>query len=475
MRYTKLYLTLSYLDKLEIKKLNDFLSSPYFNKSKILYQLFTIIEPILLKNTEYDKIPDKQFFWKKIYKTEKYDDARFRKLCSDLYALVLDFVRQRGVDNDFIISNWATLKGLQNLDMKKMFAPVSSRIDDKMASLNKNSLDFYLLSYLVETEKYQMFEYDLNRTQKSNIEDINRNLDLYFYINKLIYLNKVNSQKKLMKIDYDLQNIDGVLDLINHTDYVHNPIIKILNTVIESINHPDEVMVFDKLVNLLKEYTPVLNRDDIEGYYTYCLNYCTEKGNKGNLEFWSKFIIIVKLMIANDLLLQNGKLSPWRYKNIVTVGLREKDFVFVEDFINTYKDFLDDDLRENAVTYNTALLRFYQKKYNKVIELLRDVEYEDISYNVGSKNMLLSVYYETDEIEPLYYLFESFRAFLNRNKELSVTVRTGYLNLIKFTKKLTKIKFGDASEIEKLENEINAAQGVMSKNWLLEKVKELKV
>ncbi|MEM6317653.1 MAG: hypothetical protein AAF960_08280, partial [Bacteroidota bacterium] len=131
------------------------------------------------------------------------------------------------------------------------------------------------------------------------------------------------------------------------------------------------------------------------------------------------------------------------------------------------------EFRENAVTYNTATLYFYQKKYDKVIQLLNQVEYEDLAYNLNSKLMLIAVYYETDEIEPLYSLFESFRVYLNRKKEITQDHKKFYTNFIKFTKKLTKVIPGDKRVIDKLKSEIGETKGIANLKWLKEKIAEL--
>ncbi|MBK8563254.1 MAG: hypothetical protein IPN76_07880 [Saprospiraceae bacterium] len=87
--------------------------------------------------------------------------------------------------------------------------------------------------------------------------------------------------------------------------------------------------------------------------------------------------------------------------------------------------------------------------------------------------MLLSTYYETDEIEPLYSLMDSFRTFLNRHKDISSAKRKPYLNLIKFTKQLTRIAPGDKKELEKLKKEVEETKDISSLNWLREKIAEL--
>src|SRR5690606_2223412 len=121
-------------------------------------------------------------------------------------------------------------------------------------------------------------------------------------------------------------------------------------------------------------------------------------------------------------------LTPWSFKNIVTNGLRLSEFDWVEKFIHDYSSRLDEKHRENAVTFNLAQLFFYKKDYPKVISHLSQVEYEDITYNLNSKTLLMASYFELDELEALNSLLDTFRVYLNRNKKIPATRRKHYLN-----------------------------------------------
>ena len=168
-----------------------------------------------------------------------------------------------------------------------------------------------------------------------------------------------------------------------------------------------------------------------------------------------------------------GKIDPFHFKNIVTAGLRLYEFDWVEEFIHQYNQLLDEKFRDNAVTFNLAQLYFYKKDYPKVISQLSQVEYDDMIYNLNSKTLLMASYYELDEIEALGSLLDSFRVYLSRNKELPATRRKHYLNTIGIVRKLSKLTPGDTKEIEKLKAEVENTQGVVSKNWIMDKLASL--
>jgi hypothetical protein len=122
------------------------------------------------------------------------------------------------------------------------------------------------------------------------------------------------------------------------------------------------------------------------------------------------------------------------------------------------------------VNYNSATLYFYQKNYDKALDFLRDVEYENTTYNLNAKTMLLAIYYETEEDIALDSLFDSITAYLNRHKELPVTAQQAFRNLVSFTRRLTRLLPGDQKALNQLKNDLAEKKYVASRPWLEEKI-----
>jgi hypothetical protein len=70
-------------------------------------------------------------------------------------------------------------------------------------------------------------------------------------------------------------------------------------------------------------------------------------------------------------------------------------------------------------------------------------------------------------------LLESFRVYLNRNKEIPSARKTNYKNLIKFTKKLLGLPPSDNKRLIQLKQEVESTKNIASRDWLLEKIAEL--
>jgi hypothetical protein len=166
-------------------------------------------------------------------------------------------------------------------------------------------------------------------------------------------------------------------------------------------------------------------------------------------------------------------LSATTFRNIVHIALRVNEFLWTENFIHDYATYVDDKYRNNAVEFSLARLEFYRKNFDKVLQHLHKVSYDDVWYNLNVKSIMILAYYELDEYDALESLLQAFRMYIKREKSLSDDRKNHYLNLIKFTGALMRLNVRDQDKLIRLKQEVSEAKGVVSKPWLLEKIDEL--
>ena len=129
--------------------------------------------------------------------------------------------------------------------------------------------------------------------------------------------------------------------------------------------------------------------------------------------------------------------------------------------------------RKTQSPITLAKVYFYQQEYEKVIEKLREVEYEDRVYALGSKLMLLRTYYELGEFIALDSLIDSFRIYLRRDQKISRDVKQQYMNVLRFVKKLSKVRPRDIDALQKIKIQVEKCNALAAKKWVLEKIEEL--
>ncbi|MFN7115317.1 MAG: hypothetical protein ACK4TA_00875 [Saprospiraceae bacterium] len=415
---------------------------------------------------------EKDHIWKILIPEDPYDDVRFRKYCSDLLKLIENFIAQQVYEEKTITRADYLLEAIKKRKLNRFYSGTVKEIHRTFEQTTHRSSEFYLNQFLISKSK-DAYESEFDRSIKRNIEEINEYLNQFFFSEKLRYYCTVLDQKYTKTYSYDLKFIQEVIDHIEKNDYSHIPSISVYYQVFLALHNDQNLDHYYKLKDLLEKNGLKFPQEEAVKMYEFATNYCIDKINKGDQKFQRELFDLYKDIINKEILLLEGMLSPWYFRNIITIALRLGENEWTEQFILQYKDKLPEEMKKNAVTYNLAQVYFYQKRYDDVKVLLQEVEFDDFSYNLNSKAMLLAIYYETDEIEPLFSHFESFRTYLNRHKDIPSDRRQNYANLIKFTKKLTKIIPGDKKAIQKLKQELEVTKNVVSRNWLLQKVAEL--
>jgi SMC interacting uncharacterized protein involved in chromosome segregation len=87
----------------------------------------------------------------------------------------------------------------------------------------------------------------------------------------------------------------------------------------------------------------------------------------------------------------------------------------------------------------------------------------------------MQIYYELNYIEEAYNLMDTYKRFLVNNKNVSQSFREWNVNFVKFYQFLLNYKTGkNKIRLDEIEKQIKDIPNVASKNWLEDKVKELK-
>ncbi len=471
MQNNKLFNILSYLDKSEIVRCRKYIHSPYYNNSDSLAELFEQFLSLLEKDS--DKLP-KEKIWKKLYGSEDYDDVRFRKLCSDLLKLVEGFLAQQIYEENPIRQATHLIEAVARKRMAKLYntaMKTARRLSERQHLMPANH---YYYEYQIEKNYFDILSHTEKRQQKTNVENIVNNLDRFYLAEKLKYYCSVLSYQYQVSHEYKLLFIDEIINHINTYDYSDVPSIDIYYKVYLTQTNTQDIEHYHALKIALEKNAALFPKNEAYELYTYALNYCARKVNLAQSQFLREYLETFQDLLSKNIIdFSDEEHGPWHFKNVISMAVRMGDYVWTENFINNYKDQLPDVSKDNAVSFNMAQLYFYKKDWGKVIKYLHQVEYEDMTYNLNSKIILLCTYFELDEIEPMYSLMEAFRVYLQRNNKLPAQRRRNYLNYIRFLKKLAKLMPNDEKQKADFLLELEETPGVVSKEWLKNKVKEI--
>lgn len=474
MNDSKFYKFLKSLNNKELRKFRKYLESPYFNTNQTLLALFSVFENHLLDAKS--SLLQKETVWDFIYPNESFDYDRLRKLLHVLMVLGEDFLAQLAYDDN---SAHRVHYLLQMLHRKEMDEFIHSTIQSGLTILkkenNRNGTYYYDL-YSIEKYKYILENIESARVkklniQKLNISEIDGHLNHFYFSEKLKYYCLLLSWSKMTNVDLEVTLIPEIVSKIANSKLMEIPAIAIYYQIYLTFIDPTDESHYFNLKNLIKNQLHLFPQEEARDIMNSAINYTIQKQNQGLLKFSLENFELWKEALKRNVVLINDELSPWSFKNIVTLALRLNEYEWTEHFIKDYGIKINKEFRENAINYNQAILFFYKKEYNKAIPLLQKVQFDEINYGLGAKALLLATFYELDEFDALDSFYESFKIFVNRNKNITDDIKKSYIQLIKLTKLLTESN-SDKLKLQKIKNEIQNSQAT-SKKWLLEKVDEL--
>lgn len=474
MENSKFFALLQEMSPTERNALLKFLNSPYLNPNE---KLAVLGERILdLFRLRPDNIPDKHTIWQDCFPNTPFKDETWRRYLNQLVNLVELFYSIENIKSDDLASTYHALDQSANRFKKKMLKHSSEKYE-KLYRFNQYfSVKKTIFAYLAESLLYKHIHENDVRYKESNLKRVIYLLNSLYYSEYLKQIShaKTRDWEHGFHAEFHLNFIDQAIS--SEPDiFEKHPAILIYKKILISIEDKENIENFNTLRKLITEYVHLFDPLDGKTLYEWLINFCIIKINRGESHFLKELFEIYKEFVMSDLILEDGILHDYNFKNIVIIGLRLKEFQWVEYFIETYGSKLPPAKKESAISYNLAQYNFYRKNFSAVLDLLREVDYDDLTYNTGAKAILMATYYELDELEPLYSMFDSFKVYLNRKQnKIPDHFRKEYLNFIKFLKQLIDLRPGDQKAIEQFQAKLKSTGNVASFNWLLQKSEELK-
>lgn len=462
----------------DLNRFRRYLASPYFNENEELVQLFdllneTIRNEALQKNG--DHATAKKQLWRQIFGRKAYNDAHMRRLISELIRHTLSFLALERWQQQPTEAQLHLLPLLEDPKYDLHFAGVVRQIEGFQEKSNLRDIPFHYKKFLLEERQYQQIEKaDRSPEMLKKLELADYHFNCHYISQKLKHYCEALGYGNFLSTEVQIDFPTNFLNWVEQSAYLQEVSVRVYFLISKMLLQPTEESFFQQLKSLLAKEGHCFGRVELKSLYIHLMNYCIDtKINVGRTEYFAQLFEIFRTLLERDILLENGVLAPQDYKNIITVGLQVKEFDWVENFIRSYTEKLPPADQENAKTYNLAKVFFQQAQYDKVIEQLREVEYQNLNYALGGKLMLLKTYYELNEYLALDSLADSFRIYLRRNKLISKDVRQQYLNVLRFVKKLSNIRPGDEAALAKMRRQINDCKALADKSWILQKLAEL--
>jgi len=470
------------LSEKEIENCTSILSCSYFNTDKYVTKLFEVLVKQIrhlktgytnsLKISIYNQVFNPK---RKLADLNKKEDNLLRAKYSDLTQIILrclsieELSKYKAYEDDLI------LKTLIHRKLFKLLRQRAKRSKKELLKLEHRSSEFHKHYFVLEENVQIMNRFAGKPLYNENLQELNKHLDINYLVDKLKTHITLLSVQDTSLNQYDFSSMDAVQDLLNLDPYQNHLTIKLYAVAVELMKTPVEKK-YKQLLDLLSEYSNQLPKTEIESLYDIATNFCTIQIRKGNFDYKNLFELY-QLMHANQFLIRDDYINENTLKNIVTVSYHTKQFKWATELIETCFQYLRKSVRVSVQNFNLGTLAFYQKQYDKAHNFFSKVQDVNINYDINNRLMLAKTFYETDKSYdwPTFTHFNSEQRYFEKTKQLKSSTGKAYKNFFVILKDLYKIKHGAINKkTEQLENKLNKMNNVATRDWLIEKIEELK-
>ena len=475
----KLFQALAVLEENTFRHFGEFLSCRLYNKHKGVIALYEQVakffpdleHPALANEQLFETIyPGKEYNRQKLYDVQNYTLERLRL-----------FIAMESLQKDPFGQELRFLEQLRNSGEYHQHEIVLKALRKKTTKSPVRDESFWLEQYRIESEAEEFFNVavkEMSRMPDSPIESKMHALDVFYLSSRLRHYCEMINRQNIIGASYDLSGMESLLTYYwsGIEKWKSVPSIETYYQILQLLCYPEEIQHYEILKPLLRRNHEYFTREEMRSMYAFAQNYCIRRINRGETVFEAELYELFMELIETGLLYEHGKLSQWDYKNIVTLGLRLKKYESVLSFIEEYKSRLAEEVRENAHLYNLANYFFESGQYGNALRLLQKVEFSDFSYQVGARAMLLKIYFEQDDLDPLFAHFDAFRVFLQRTKGISAYNRKVYQHFVQLAKKVYQLRLElgeqvlsatDRKLVKSLRDQIETTNPLANKSWLL--------
>ncbi len=480
MHNNKLARLLRSFERREMTRFRDFACSPYFNKHEgvrgLVCYLSDIFPGFSVQNCH------REVVFQQLFPGQPHDQGKLALIFTYTMRLAEHFLKIEQAGTEVGLEDTLLLEQLRNKKQYKLYEPLLAKAEESRGEQGLRDSSWYYRQYLLANEADQYFNTISERRTDDSLQRKQHFLDRFYLAEKLRDACEMQVRSRILKVSYSDPMQEKALAFVEShlRELEKEPAIAMYYWLYQMVSKPESANYF-RALDALGRHQAALPAVEQKAIYNYLQNFCIQKINEGEARFLAEIFELYKAQLDRELLLENGYLSEWHYKNIVTTGIRLREMEWVRDFIENYREKLPEEARENAFRFNLASYFYATRQYGEVLRLLIKVEYRDLRYNLGAKALLLRTYYDLDEYEALSSLADSFKQYLHRNRLMADVRREGYHNLFKLTRRAAALRANigyysrekSRKELLKLRESINKAGAIFNKSWLLEKVESL--
>ena len=462
---SKLITLYNSLDKTEKVQLWKFIQSPFHNKHDKILQLFEIIRN---KKLSKDPIPSNEALYRALYPEKPYDDLKMRHLKSILFQKMEHFLAYSRIMSHGPMLQLQVLEAYKAKGMDKHFSSALRSAEKLVSKASLKSLDSHFYNFQNELVSFDT-QTENSQKVKEQIQNISDDLDIYYFSIKLRTACSLLSYQKVFMSVTQLPMTSEVIDQIERRNLKLVPAIGIYYHIYYAHTSGEVEMHYPMIKRYLKEWEKEFNIRELRTLYEFAINICRGQVNTGNRIYLREILSLYQSALKANVLIENDILPAKTYINIVKTGLQLKELEWTEQFIHDYRSHLPAEFRDSLYKNNLAKLYFTQREFNKAIDTLSSTQSTDIVIDLDSQVVRVKSFFEMKNLKLAENQLHNIDKYL-KNRKAPGYQKKNFSNFINFTQRTMELGTGDELRRARLIADINSAEVLTEKEWLLDKL-----
>lgn len=460
MSKSKLALIIKQLSNKECEIIKESILNPLLDGKKHHLELFKCYVKSRQKKDELSRedIRSKLF-------QNSISDAQLRLHMSELFKIISTCLVMLHSKNDIYYQDKVLISRFKHVEEHKLFDSQFSGGIKRLDNHPYRNADYLELKYDLAFQEYAHIS-SSNRTRDLNIQELLDDVDLIFISKKLRQACFAVAHQSVYGQEYDYGLLDQILTHIEQSDLLKHPSIRLYYSAYKMLTTPKKATYFNKFKSDIDELKHLFPDTELQGLYRFAINQCIRLINRGKIEYGATVLDLYEEALDSKYLLVDGYLSRFTFKNIASMAVKIGEYDRAEKFSNEYYSALRKEERNSALNFNQALIGYHKKDFDTALKSLQEVDFKDHLFNLAAKVIQMKIYFESEEMDLLDSHLDAMQMYLLRKKVIGYH-KTNYKNIIKMTRKLLKIKPGDTAAKNNLKVEINNAEVLTEKKWLL--------
>ncbi|MFN8261012.1 MAG: hypothetical protein U0X41_08785 [Chitinophagales bacterium] len=413
MHDSKLIHLFSIFSDEERRKLRKWVKSDFVNKNEDIIRFFEFIDT---RSSLTERTVSKEKAHEYLYPGTPYHDLRIRHLLWMTTEIVESFIVYNSVTQQPSLNRQLLTQYYAEKELYKFAGQAVEEGVGEMEKMNLRNATYHLQQYHIHALYYQIRSRN-NRSNIFNLQEVIDHATLFSIIETLKYACIIQSLQKISESKIENHLLDATLALLDNPIFLKDTAVRIYYNIYLVVRDEDED-AFKLFINDLGANNDHFTSQDLKDLYLLAINFCVKKSNQNLQQYTRQAFELYIYAIEKGYLLEHHEISRFSFTNVVTLGIKMKEFAKTEKFIQDYAKCIDKEYRQNTVDFNNAKVYYSKDQHHKALRILLTNEFKDVLWNLNAKYLTLKIYFEARDINAFSVNLKAFKNYVKRKPNI---------------------------------------------------------